>query len=516
MRIFLKTRRARFEALEGRELLAGGGFYPPPLPPAPVPHMVVTSLAVPEADVLPGMSFVLSRDKFSAATRNKGMLAEINLLPADGSDQLARNIDWVEAWANLKGGTKKDGPRKDGYETFIGSGSPNRDTDVISLPIYRRLWVSKAGVSVEYVATASQWLDGDAIGVSTEYAAFRDLRGNWVDDGYTTYKDGEPTLHTLESQRLSISQQSTDKYGSALAGQEDVNFTSFYDWWSGSLSQTVTFTANQGDFANIQSFSLVATSWQSGQVRLQSGITPVDGKLVFEIPAEAPNGAIYEVWGDVANTLADDPHLQLAFDTSLLSAVNAETGKPLKGIRVNGSGNGQIQIYTANAPVFSFVKNPELVAKELEPEELYGSVDPGTLDVVLESFTATSGQMIYFTSVSITAAQGDLNSFTNYTMYWDTNRDGIMDGSVKGMADSGSDRVVFGGFMLANPAGNTYGFEIRADARDDISYGYLRVQLAGDAGISAKYSDGSALSTDKIFKEYNDQTAWYIGGGGMG
>ena len=251
----LQTRRVRFEALEHRQMLAGGGYVPVlPPPPAPVVHMSVTTQVVSVADVLPGTQFVLGKDTFTVTAGkngrvNKGQLFGIDLLPADGSDD-PTNLANVQVWANAKGGNAKDGLLHDGYETLLGTGWPDWSSNSLDIST-KGIWVSGAGLKVEYIATANSYMDGDTIGANTELVTFRDLRGNFVDDGNVVYKGVDPTLHTLESQRLQISQQSGDKYGSALTGQRGVSLFQFGDWWTGTVSQTVTFTASQGSLDNI-------------------------------------------------------------------------------------------------------------------------------------------------------------------------------------------------------------------------------------------------------------------------
>lgn len=520
----VQVRKLRVESLESRQLLAGGGGVRLP-PPPPVPHMSVTTLAVPVVDVLPGQTWVIGKDKFAATTRNKGRLAEIDLLPADGSDQLAGNIKRVEVWANLKGGKAKDGPRKDTYETLISTGYPDWQTDVVSLEVSRPLWVSSAGVSVEYLATASQYLNGDTIGIETEQVAFCDLKGNYVDDSFTSYKGVDPVLHTLESKTFGVSEWQTGKFGSALAGQKNVTLLTFSGWWSeGVTPGTVTFTASQGDIANAASYSLAVDYNWDGDVDAYRPGDLKDGKLVFTIPQYPDaqyNNAKYEVWGNIADTLASDPHLQLAFDTAGLTATNTDTGKPLCGVIVNGVGAGQILVYTSASPVFTFRKNPELVVEEIPATTPYGYVDPGIKDVVLNTFMAYGASGMAINHVAITAAVGDLSSFTNYTLWWDSDGNGTVDSSVPGqlqvrIISSGTVTVMSFDTLSVASVANGNLFEVHADARDDIQYGYLRTQLAGDAGIGARLSDGSKLAADKVFEHYADQTQWVIGGGGLG
>lgn len=360
-RSLLTSRKLRLETLETRQMLAGGAGRLPP--PTPLPHMVALTQPVAVADVLPGQTFVIGKEKFFSATRTKGMLAEINSLPPDGSDRLASNINRVEVWANLKGGTKKDGPRKDGYEEMIGTGYPNWETDCVSITVNRPLWVSQTGVSVEYVATAGNWLDGDTIGMGTEYAVFCDLKGNYVDDGFTTYKGVDPTLHTLNSSCLYLSQQYMDQVGSAVAGQHNVDLLNYYQSWNENvLPGNVTFVASQGDMANIQSFSLwVDTNWDGvSEDCLRAGVTPTNGKLVFNLAGtNAPNGALYKVQGEVADILAEDPRIRMAFDAggTGITAIDAETGLPLKGFMLNGVGAGQVQLWAEKdmAALYRFV-----------------------------------------------------------------------------------------------------------------------------------------------------------------
>ncbi|OGZ78973.1 MAG: hypothetical protein A2358_04495 [Candidatus Staskawiczbacteria bacterium RIFOXYB1_FULL_37_44] len=497
-------------------MLAGGGSGT--LRPAPMPFIDVINNKIPllASGVLPGASKVELLDMTLKTGRNRARLTGFDFLPAFGSAELRYNITEVVVMADL------NGKSKDGCEANLASARPDY-YDVISTDVYRPVWLSKKGLHIEVYAKFNSYLSGEDIGLDIALVSGVNLRGVDLPFENVRYGGVDPILQPMDTQSWSVSQESGDKYGSVEIDQQGVSLLKFYSWQSELVQpKTMSFTAQQGDLDDA-AYSLWAdTNWDDVfDVSVCSAGTVSNGKLSFNLAdADMPDGR-YEVRGDIVAVPVSD-HLQLAFDTSGLNAVNTETGKPLQGTMVNGTApatGAQIRLYTNVATLFSFKSaDHELVVKEIPTASPnWQTVEPGTPDLVLEAFTASSTSLMYITHVAITATQGDLSSFTNYVMHWDTNSDGIFDGSVAG--ELVNEQVVFDGLLLTSPVGNTYSFEIRADARDDIQYGYLRAQLSGDAGISAKRPDGSALATDKIFEQYADQTRWSIysgDGGGMG
>lgn len=351
MKSVLTMRLARFEALERRELLAGGGGGSGVVP-VPVPSVTFTNRSVPVLNILPGATDQLVADftlkgNGRANSKDYARPEEIIVIPAWGSEPLAWNTTFFTLRADL------DGKAKNGCETVLSTASVNYETDIVDFLVYRPVWV-RANKAMHFQITANfnSWLSGEPgdaqIGFEVAQVLFRDLRNNPVPDERVTYKGPDPKLHNLENQTLYISQKQMNPEGVIVAGQKGVNLLQFASWHSeGVVPGSMTFVASQGSLSNIQSFSLWVDKNWDGQMDdcLIAGVCPQDGKVVFDFSGtESFDGAQYEVRGDIADVLSADPVIQLALSKSITATVS-ETGKGLKGVRWNGDGAGQVQVW---------------------------------------------------------------------------------------------------------------------------------------------------------------------------
>ena len=511
MRKVLKTRRMGFEALEDRQMLAGGVLAQ------------VVNQPVPVLDILPGgQNKVLAELKISTIGRQYARLTEVLAVPATNSEPLAWNTQTFVLRADLNGKTK------DGCEAIIAKARADYETDLVDFNVSRAVWVRpKAVLKVQIVASFNgYYLSGDTIGVEAAEVSFRDLRNNPIPDERVAYRGVDPTLHTMENKMFSISQSMMDSAGTVLVGQEDVKLVQFNSWWSEAVAPgSVTFVAGQGNLANATNYSLLADynwdgTWDS---RIESAVVSSDGRLTFSFAKEdaSHNSALYEVHADIADALPTDPRIQLVFtkDGSGLTATNMETNKLLRGVQFNGTGEGQIRLWQSPqySTAYAIVKDPELFVKELPAFPSYAYAKPGAKDIVLDAFSVYDVNDVTVNYVAISAADGDLGYCTNYVIWWDSNNDSVVDTAAKGklVGKASARQVVFEDLSCSIKGGQSVLFEVHADVLESVSrYAALRTQFAG---IKASRDNGDPLPTDKIFLQLARQTYWmFYDDGGLG
>jgi len=507
------SRKLRFESVERRDLLAGGGLGGT-LRPAPMPFITVNNNFVPEVKggVLPSAK-VEFLDVTLKCGRDRARVTGFDFLPAVDSDaELWRNLESVSVYADMNSRVK-------GCETLLVTAYADAN-NVISADVTKAVWLSSKGLHVEVYGKLRPSLEGEYVGLDIGLVSAKNLRDVDVPFGNVYYAGVDSTLQMMQTQTWQASQHSDDKFGCAEVGQQGVSLLKFSSWKTELVApKTVAFVAAQGNLADA-TYSLWAdTDWDDiFDVCVCSAGTVVNGKLVFDI-SNAPIGMQYEVRGAIATNPVSD-HLQLAFpkDGSGWTAVNTETGKALLGISVNGNcpaSGAQTHLYTGSSPLITFVENTELAVKELSPEVQYANVEPGAQDLVLDAFTVHSEIDMVITHVAIAATYGNFNwcdiTSSYVSIWWDTDGDNVVDTSAKGVVSE--NMITFDSLSCEISAGETARFEVRANARDDISYGYVKATLAGDFGIAAKRPSGEFLAIDQIFKDYRDQTAWNIGGG---
>lgn len=521
----LKSRRMSFEGLESRQMLAAGMLAQ------------VVNQSVPVLDILPGgQNKVLAEMKISTIGRQYARLTEVLAIPAAASEPLSWNTTNLTLRADL------NRRAKDGCEAVISTAQVDYETELVDFKISRAVWLNpRAVLKVQIAANFSgYYLSGDTVGVDVAEVSFRDLRNREISDERILYMGKDPTLHTMENKMFSVSQNQLDSTGSVLAGQKDVKLLRFNSWWSDGVAPgSVAFTAGQGSLINATNYTLLADYnwdgiWDSSVAGTVTSIKSAaglkDSQLTFGFAESfaGHNSALYEVHADIVNALPVypvEPKIQLVFAKNGLglTAINMETGKPLRGIQTNGLGEGQIcqWQYPEYSPTYAIVKDPELFVKEFQADPSYAYASPGDKNIVLDAFTIYDANNVSVNYVAISATEGNLANCANYAIWWDSDGDSVVDTSAEGKLVVGKDsvkRAVFEDLSCPIKGGQSILFEVHADVIDSLSgYAALRTKFAE---VKASRVNGNGdpypLTTDKMFVELARQTYWAFYEGGLG
>jgi hypothetical protein len=533
----LQNRALRMEQLEDILTLAG---VPIPVPvQIASPSLKVNTLPTPPAIIVPGQSDVpLARFDISANGHSYGRLDELMLVPAGGSEMLAQNITGLHLWADVNG-KKGDGPRNDGYEVNLGYAQASWQTDVVDFTgMYRPEWAGPSSVlHLEVTADFSGYLSGSAIGVDVAWVGLRDLRDQPVPDTNVAYAGASPTLQKMLSATMQASQQQQPQAASVLPGDQ-INPMQFYLWNNNASPTGVTLVASQGSLLEASGYKMTQDWNYDGvpDVTVQGVVTiktdGSNGKLYFDFGKTGAMGGTFDVYATAGKVVGKDPFFKLDFpaDGSGLTGTDLNTGKPLQGVAVNGSGPGQVRLYANQlwSTVYTIVSPPaEVVVKEIAAPPMIATANPGDT-IVLDSFTihddnSTAQNPAVVNHVAIVATQGDLRySVVNYALWADTDNDHVVDtklakGSVVTTVGHGV-QVWFDDFQQ-KAAGGTEStlFQVRAEVPDPLIGSYIQTQVCGYNGVGAQRG-GTKIATDKIFSEYDSQTLYELQNpsGGMG
>lgn len=429
-------RPLRVESLERREMLAGGPVpdpVPPTPPPTPVvfPDIVVENVAVPVQDgILPGATNqVVAEWNVSMVGRNFGRLgSEVLVIPAMGSGRLA----WSAYNFSIRADLNAD--PADGCETVLATARPDYETDLLDFNLYQQPWIRQQPLRVQLVVDQfSTWMSSDKFGVElAEIDNFRDLRNRLIPAENVNYTGVAPVLHHLEKETVQVSQQYDAGATVAYAGQTEVPMLTFYAWGNGGALTDLEVVASKGDMGNVSQSSLWARDWRGTQL-IQEGVVPQNGKLSFNLAANFVNGAEYQVRATIATALAPDIYLMLGFpyDGAGLKGIQIESGRPLRGVGVNGEGAGQIQLWTSKSMTYEF-RTPvqdHLYVSEISKESASWPVSPGAQNITFDSFYVmrASDFWAFITQVTVSAAEGDVRSCEKWALWGDTDRDGRVD-----------------------------------------------------------------------------------------
>jgi len=423
-------RLLRVESLERREMLAGGPI-PDPVPPVPVvfPDIVVENVAVPRLDILPGaINQVVAEWNVSMAGRNFGRLGnEFLVVPAMGSGRLA----WTANIFSLRADLNADSA--DGCETTLATAQVDYETDLLDFNLYQQPWIRQQPLRVQLVVDRfSTWMSSDKFGVElAEIDNFRDLRNRLIPAENVNYTGVAPVLHHLEKETVQVSQQYDAGATVAYAGQTEVPMLTFYAWGNGGALTDLEVVASKGDMGNVSESSLWARDWRGTRL-IEEGVVPQNGKLSFNLAANFVNGAEYQVRATIATALTPDSYLMLGFpyDGAGLKGIQIESGRPLRGVAVNG-GAGQIQLWTSKSMTYEF-RTPvqdHLYVSEISKESASWPVSPGTQNITFDSFYVmrASDFWAFITQVTVSAAEGDVRSCEKWALWGDTDRDGRVD-----------------------------------------------------------------------------------------
>lgn len=502
----MKTRFLSFEGLESRQLLAGGLASQFSVNPA----LAVVNEKVEALEILPGgQDQVVARMNMRGVGQSYGRLAELDFLPAVESVPLHTAYNY-ELWADLKGKKANDGPRRDGYETLIANGDIDWETDVLTFTPHRNVWARPCqNLKVQVVADFGGYFSDDQFGVELAFAGFYNLRKQPVPEHRVRYRGAESTLHDLKNASVNISQDQMLPFGSVFAGQEGVELLKFYSWNREALMDTVSFTVMQGNLQDLENFILKTDVNHDGQYDLfVTGAVNQDNTVTFE-PTFSVSGYRTVVCADVVQAPISDT-IQLGF--AGVTGHETETGLPLKGIRLNGNGEGQIGLwaYANYATTYNIVVQPELVVKELGGGDSVNYAQPGDTIVLDAGTFYVPANDVTISSVAVMVTGGNVISVNNFAFWVDTNSDNQVDTRIGEQAVVEGMNVSFINLELNISAGQSVLYEVRADVPDPLSGGnYIQVQLAGAQGVKARRADdNSVLALDKVFAECQRQPGW--------
>ncbi len=342
--------RPMLEVLEALELLSG-------LPFASIP--VIETMDQEIHTILPGAQHqVLGRYQISTTGRSPALLIDMSLIPV-GDALLAQNVGGVDLWVDSNC-IPGDGPRGDGYETWAGSSLINRDTDVVSIPLYRPVWAKAIPLKMELLANFHQCLSGTNLGLYIAEANFTTLHGDHVAPEQVLYRGVEPVLQLLETRVTQFYQLPMENFLTTIRpGQKNAELLRFVGWANTQVSASVAFTAAQGNLRDIENPRLVHTN-VLGQQDVSMPGTLTGTKLTFTFPMPAYQNGFWSVMADIksADQLGDDTHFQLKFapDSNRYPVIDLESGQRQVGFIFNGIGVGQVQLWaeTTRATAYRF------------------------------------------------------------------------------------------------------------------------------------------------------------------
>jgi len=502
------------EQLEERNMLAGGILSPPF--PIPAPSLRVTNQPVAKQDILPGATGV-GLAELSVRTNGHGSarLGEVMFLSADGSEFIAPNTTAFRLMA--RNGTAW---------TTIAYSSPDFATDTVDFLPYQPIWVRPGQtLQLEVVADFGSYLTGSSIGVQLAFAGFYDLRSTMIPDANVAYTGVSPVVHQMEPSMFAVYQMQLPKVASTVnVGDKRLPLFEFNASVNNATPTTMTFVASQGSLQNGSNYVLEQdANWDGIVDDVIKGMI-IGNKLVFNLDASTVQGGKFDVYGNAAQKTTGDPYLQLAFDATLpLTATDATTGSPLKGLRVNSSGAGQLQVsfWPYMATTYTIVTKPtSIIVNEVgaaaRADAITANAVPGN-NIVLDTFTVTNTSVATVNHVAVNAIVGDLSSVDGFTLWADTNGNGIFVQVATGalVGSGASAQVTFDNFQRGIAVGQTNMFQIRGNVKTN-AYGGLQVQLASTKSIAATDSSGMLYSLSNVFVGFAFETYYVFPGGGYG
>lgn len=392
-----------FDVLESRDLLA--------------PLVQVTVLAQKPMEMMPGSTNKVVAD-VTLKTINRTFVnpTDMLFLPAFGSEPLANNGSFT-LWADMNGNFKKDG-----CETLLSGVQADYDTGLLDFSIDRpSLWVRQsAALRVQVKTDFYPFLTGPKFGVELVEATFNDFRGQLVPEANVHYIGANPTLHNLRDALLGVQQTSMPHEASAEYGAQDTVLLQFYTYAHNATLTSVTFMAARGTLQNATNYRLKHFDWQ-GTKDVSIAGSVVKQRLTFAVGNNFVQGGDWQVVGDIAQTPLTQA-LQLSFATGSRAALGADTrtGKPLKGLRVNGLGEGQVHMLQVvqYGTAYSLMSNIGITSATDETTPPAQTVS-GSQTVIgaVYSFTAVTGDYS-ITEVGISMSP-NASSVVQYATLWD-------------------------------------------------------------------------------------------------
>lgn len=558
-----KVRSLRFESLEDRQLLAGGGVTTEALleqiaalqaqlvvagggggiPVQQSPMFRVTNDRVPLLTILPGATNkVVAQISITTIGRQFGRIDELFVLAAPGSEPISSTANHMSVYLDANNNMS------DGYEKLVGMGSADWESDVARLHIWTPIWARQnQTVKFQIKADFNTSLSGSKFGVETAMASFYDLKNQLVNDSRVLYNGIRPVLHNLETSTLSAYQQTMIPYQSVTAGQDGVKLLEFDAWGNNTRPTSFSVVASHGGLGNADDYQLNFDQNYDGtpEQTYPGTVSEAGDRVTFQIlsstlppqpaaKAGGPSswGGRYWVSADMADSIAGDPHIQLAIPANGVTGINATTGRTLKGVIFNGEGEGQVQIWAqpVQATLFTIVSpEPTVTVKEIESSLEYAQVNPGDTDIVLDSFTfyAGAGVDVNLNAVTIVANTGSFSGLSNIVLWFDADGDNfaesiLSDKYEKSWTPAGEAIRFQEGLNLLVQAGETVLVQVRADVADAVygeygGYNVIRAQLDADGVRASLRETGLMLPFDEVFIEHHWQTMWSTkGSGGLG
>lgn len=512
---------AQIAALQA-QLTAGGGTTTPPQISAPSPMVEVRTLATPEQHILPGAPRVRLLDLEVSATKPNARFETMTIVST--TNYLASSAFNFTLWADMNT-NRKDGVN--GCETSIAVASMDWQTGVLDFSITMPVWARQTPTHLAVTADFSEYLSSDAAGIDVAWATFRDVRGRSVPDSNVSFTGAPATVHVMENAVINFSPAYMLPAQSAVVGQQNAELFIGSAWGNNSQPTNMAFVAVQGKLAYASNYVLsVDTNYDGKYEQVFANGVVRNSLLNFKLTGadfQSSSNWKFMVSGNIASNTAGQ-HLQLGFPANGqgITGINSQTGSPLMKVAVNG-GEGQIRIFTQNAKsatVTTIVnQQPVLAVKEVGAgQSAYQQVSAGQTNVVLDTFTAyayPSQDAVVVNSVAITAIDGDFSIFTAYAFWWDSNDDGVVDTSTATKPRQDGKQMYFEDLGVQIPAGKTVLMEVHADVDPDAdatsAYGCLRAGISQD-GIKATES-AVDLALKDIWVGHEWPRFYYLGNG---
>lgn len=296
----------------------------------------------------------------------------------------------------------------------------------------------------------------------------------------------------------------------AVVGQKNINLLRF-EATTGEADDILLiaarFRAQEGQTSNIQNYSLWADTDDDGEVDtiLEDGVSHnvVAGVGItvefnslagggYVVPAEQT--AVFEVHGDVASSLGEIPSLRLRFMTegNYVEAEELDSGTSIEGISLNAVPSILWRFVTQLEPV-----SLSVTVKDIGTEDVAVA---GQKNINLFRLEARAGtEDLLLTRARFIANEGETTNVQNYTLWVDTDHNGVVDiilergvSSMIGVIEF--DGLAGGGYVI--PAGNKAVFEVHGDVASSLSPNpTLRLQFMeqGEYLNAEGLDDGTAL-----------------------
>lgn len=501
-----KNRKLHIEPLEPRQLLAAGtAVVEPPVSTATSANYVqVANQRVPQLDILPG-----GLNKVLASMTVRTVIGQVSRLTSMEFVGVAGRLSWDTNGLRLM--ADMNGRASDGCETAIAYGNADYN-DVVQFNVNQAFWVGKTARKVQVVGNFNSRFNSDEIAVEIAGAGFCDTKGRAVAENNVRYTGVATVIHKLESAGMGISQRWQPETSVVYAGEEGVTLVALDAWTNLGekpiLVQRAEFVA-KGNPSNFKNFSIWVTRYQPEigdyvTTCLQSGVKVVDGKVSFNFGSKGfvlDSGYQFKVCADVVDTLTGDTTFSLTIGSGW-KARELDTGRALKKVAMGG-GEGQIQIYTSQSPVFNLkaAATPGVYVSEVATG--YGwEVSAGARNLVfdvLEVYAKDVGA--YVNQVVVAATPGyDLENCTNWKLWWTSN--GVNCVLANGRVE---DNTVIFDFKFHVAQDYTSRLEVHADLAAQPVSTKLQVGLRNVSGVM---DDGSEFAiVDGVFAEFS-QPVW--------